>query len=67
MVLHWEGQKWKQSLTKFEEGQRIIRFNETTPVSIGPNGIDWIAVGHAYAEGRGPDWQTFVPDWNDAA
>jgi predicted choloylglycine hydrolase len=67
MTLHWQGQRWDQSLDAFDEGQRVIQYGDAAPSAQDPNGIDWAAIGQAYAEGRAPDWRTFVPDWTKAA
>ncbi|KIN65857.1 putative acyl-coenzyme A:6-aminopenicillanic acid acyl-transferase subfamily [Sulfitobacter noctilucae] len=67
MVLHWTNEAWEQSIDDFQEGQRTIHYTNTVGTSADPLGIDWQAVGEAYARGEIPDWRTFVPNWQNAA
>ena len=67
MTLHWAGQTWEQSINDFTEGQRVINYGNALPSASDPSGIDWVEIGRAYAEGRIPHWQTFLPKWTDAA
>lgn len=66
--------RWNQSLTAFEEGQRIVDYSVSSPTSQGavngiPFGIDWSyavqidwhAVAQDYAHGRGRAIHAYFP------
>jgi predicted choloylglycine hydrolase len=69
MILHWPDQTWPQSLASFEEGRRMITYDEGGTEWATPDhaSVDWQAVGLAYARGEAFDWQRYVQQWLDAA
>ena len=67
LTLHWGDDTWTQSLENFNEGQRVINYSDTPNQVSDVYGIDWAAIGNAYARGEFPDWRDFLPDWIEAA
>ncbi len=67
MTLHWADDVWEQSLDRFEEGQREVRYGSPDSIRVWDGGVDWVKIGMDYAAGRNPNWRTFVPGWGDVA
>jgi predicted choloylglycine hydrolase len=62
------GQRWDQSLARFEEGQRVANYGTSTPQDHGQDidwslaaSIDWAKVAADYASGQGQPIASYLP------